>query len=220
MIKLTHKYTHLFEDFFANPKYTASLKDVITGMRTYAIKLAADELHINRKEAVKTDEFRLYYGALGEVFCEFWMRMFAASELRLSNVFDTSANQFCRGFDFTASSLFNDSLLALIQVKMRKDELKTFMRHDLATLFDEASRHGVLPQHLILMVPTSSLSRAEILSYKEGFAREATDRMVFVGYQRMLKAIQSLPSTRELIGVQEFITSFKESVTASKIVTT
>jgi len=218
-MKLTHKYTYLFEGFFENPKYVASLKDLINGMRSYAIKLTADELKLDKKAAIKTDEFRLYYGALGEVFCEFWMRTFASSELRLSNIFDTSANQFCRGFDFTASSLFNDSLLALIQVKMRKDELKTFMRHDLVTLFDEASRRGVLPQHLILMVPTSSLSRTEILSYKEGFAREASDRMVFVGYQRMLKAIQGLPSTRDLIGVQEFIESFKESVTASKIVT-
>ena len=96
---------------------------------------------------------------------------------------------------------------------MRKDELKTFLFENLTTFFDEAEKRNVLPQHVLLMVPTSTLSPREILSYKNGFQREFSNKMVFIGYRQMLDHVQYVPSTRGLTGVQEFIAQFKEAVT-------
>lgn len=217
-MKLSHKYTYLFDGFFEKYPNLASFKDLIEATRKYAKAIADQELKTGALETEKGEKFRVYYGALGEVLSEFWLRLFS-HELQLAKIFDTSANQYCRGFDFVASSIFTDSLLALIQVKMRKDDLKTFVLRDLTTLFDEVERRDVLPQHVILMVPTSTLSNHEILSYKEGFQREYSNRMVFVGYRRMLDSAQNLPSTRGLTGVQEFIEQFREAVTETKVVT-
>jgi hypothetical protein len=220
-MNITHTQVPLMKAFFEAYPHHTSLRDMLNDFRKFAAERACVKLGCSKKEARGTEEYRFDYGALGEVFTEFWLRVFGG-KYYLAGIFDTSVNPWCRGFDFVAASAFSDSLLALIQVKMRSDELKAFLKDELRTLFDEAQKRGILPQHLLLIVPTSSLDADSFLSYKDDFKRDFGSKLICIGFEEMFDEIMqyddgsSLGRERDqLEGLNQFLAEFRRVVTSS-----
>jgi hypothetical protein len=212
-MKLQHKYVWLWQksgllnDLRDKDGNVKPLSWYIKQLPKAATKLAANEA--DPKEAYKD-----FYGWLGEVLCEFWLKKFG-HRYDIVEITDTSENQFTRGYDFTARSFFAAELLSQIQVKMRSDSEKTFMLKDLYTFFDEGQKAGILPQYLVLMVPTSSLTPQDLLSYKADFKRDYLPRIQVINREIMQANMRNLPSVRGFGSNEEFFTSFREAVTES-----
>lgn len=209
-MKLQHKHVHLWaqsgllNELRDGDDHIKPLKTYVNQIRRYALKQGKPG----------SEEFNNTYGWMGEVLCEFWLKLFG-HRFDIMEVADTSENQFTRGYDFTARSFFTEELKAQIQVKMRGDPTKQFLLKDLYTFFDEGHKAGILPQYLVLMVPTTSLTEQDILSYRGGFKGIYLPRIRVITQEVMLREMHQLPSTRGLGGVEEFFTRFREAVTAS-----
>jgi hypothetical protein len=210
-MKLKHKYVRLWKE----SGLLDELRDEegnVKPLSWYIKRLPKAAEKLAKNEADPREAYKDYYGWLGEVLCEFWLKKFG-HRYDIAEVTDTSENQFTRGYDFTARSFFAEELKSQIQVKMRSDPEKTFLLKDLYTFFDEGQKAGILPQYLVLMVPTSSLTHQELLSYKNDFKRDYLPRIRVINQAIMQSNIHELPSTRGHGGNEEFFTSFREAVT-------
>jgi hypothetical protein len=212
-MKLQHKYTWLWHE----SKLLDELRDKdgnVKPLAWYIKQLPKAASKLAAKESDAKETYKDYYGWLGEVLCEFWLKKFG-HRYDIAEVTDTSENQFTRGYDFVARSFFTEELKSQIQVKMRSDSEKMFILKDLYTFFDEGQKAGILPQYLVLMVPTSTLTHKELLSYKNDFNRQYLPRIRVINQAIMQDNIHELPSIRGLGGNAEFFTSFREAVTGS-----
>jgi hypothetical protein len=197
-------------DIDGNPKpLGAYLKEI----RKFCLSRATTINNCKKGDAQITDEYKVALGAMGEVLCEFWLKIFGC-RYDIHNITDTSQNQFQRGYDFTGLSIFDTSMDVLIQIKMQ-GKPTPFELGKLFTFFDEATKAKSLPQYTILMVPTSRLSHDEILSYKKDFKQDYLSKMRFIGFNEMDSAIMQLPSHRFNNANLEFFTRFKESLAES-----
>lgn len=176
----------------------------------YAINLASEVNKCKKSEANKTEEYKNIFGWMGEVLAEFWFRLFG-TRYDVISIRDTSHNQFQRGYDITGVSIFDQSMNVLIQIKMQGFD-RSFKKDSLYTFFDEAEKHKARPEYTILMVPTSSMSFEEILSYKKDFKADYLSRMRFIGQAEMDRNIVCLPSNRGYNANLEFFTRFRDSL--------
>jgi hypothetical protein len=213
-MKLQHKYVHLW----AESRLLAELRDADKNVKPLKTYVAQIRKFAMTKGKPGSEEFNNTYGWMGEVLCEFWLKLFG-HRYDIMEVTDTSENQYTRGYDFTARSFFAEELKAQIQVKMRGDPSKQFLLKDLYTFFDEGHKAGILPQYLVLMVPTTALTEEDILSYRGGFKSIYLPRIRVITQEIMLHEMHRLPSIRGLGGVEEFFTRFREAVTTPAQVT-
>jgi hypothetical protein len=213
---LSHKYQNLWiessildnlmdEDSNAKP-----LSQMLKEVQKYAISRAMTVEHCSKANATSTDEYKNTFGWMGEVLCEFWLKVFG-HKYDIVTIQDTSQNQFQRGYDFTGSSIFDSGFNAIIQIKMQS-KTKAFEFGKLFTFLDEAEKASSLPQYTVLMVPTSILKKDEILSYKKNFKLDYQSKIKYIGQNAMDNEIAKLPSLRFKNGNLEFFTRFKESL--------
>jgi len=217
-IMLSHNKVHLWisSGIFGNLlDQTGNPKPLITYIKQierYALLREKATMHITKNEKIAAEEYRNTYGWMGEVLCEFWLKRFGHL-YDIERIVDTSANEFQRGYDFTAQSIF-EALPALIQVKMTVDGYHQFQQEKLHTFFDEVATARVLPQYTFLMCPTNVLSDDTVLSYKKDFRLDYTDQIHFIGQDKMRERIQGLPKRSEtpfLNGNHEFFTLFADA---------
>jgi len=206
-MKLTHRYAHLWQksglldellDKDRNPK----------PLVTYIKQLPKAAEKLARADGA---DYADYYGWMGEVLCEFWLRLFG-HRYDVFDVQDTSADQFQRGYDFTARSAFAEELQVQIQVKMRRDTEKSFLFKELYTFLDEGKKAGILPQYLVLMVPTSQLPWNEVLSYRDGFQARYGTRVRIITGEMMQTDVRELPSAAKRHYNEEFFARFKAAL--------
>ena len=154
-----------------------------------------------------------YFGWQGEVLCEFWLRLFG-HRYDLCDIEDTSEDQFTRGFDIRARSIFASELEAQIQVKMRGRSDAIFNEYDLFTFLDEAKEAEILPPYMVLMVPTSTGLKRDVLSYHKNFKQSGFHRFRIITGPVMEEEIDNLPLTEGNSGKEEFLIQFREAIFA------
>lgn len=213
-MKLQHKFTWLWKESGLLNELLRDQSGNLQPLKVYIKQLrkAADILAI--KHPLPDTDRHDYYGWMGEVLCEFWLRLFG-QEIGITSVQDTSENKFTRGYDFTAVSTFSEALVAQIQVKMRSREWATLKEGDLYTFLDEGHKAGVLPQYLVLMVPTMNGVRRETLSYLDDFRQRGYARFCIITGADMAYRIDRLPSSRNKSGLEEFLLQFRDAVMTS-----
>jgi hypothetical protein len=208
---LQHKYTWLWKesgllDELATDDYgnlqplSWYVKQLPKAARQLAAKHPIDQAYAN------------YYGWMGEVLVEFFLKKFGG-RFDLQSIVDTSDDQFTRGFDFRGSDVFAN-LPIQVQVKMKSDQTRTLTKDNLFTFMDEGQKAAILPQYLILVVPSFfGKERIDVLSYKDDFQKLATKSFQIITGRDMQVAINSLPSaTHGRGGNEEFLLQFAEAV--------
>lgn len=215
MIKLQHHYlwlwkeSRLLDDLLRDKYgYLQPLATYINELRPAAKKLTKRFSVVGQAEH---DTYADYFGWLGEVLCEFWLKKFG-HRYDLCGIGDTSDNKFNRGFDLTARSLFSEELVSQIQVKMRGREDARFSAKDLFTFMNEGAMANVLPAYLVLMVPTCTLKPEELLSYRDEFNKLGWKRFRIITGPCMQRDIDLLPSAAGRSGNEEFLLQFREAV--------
>jgi hypothetical protein len=208
-MKLQHKYTWLWKesgllDDLAKDDHgnlqplSWYVKQLPKVAKILAVKYPIEQAYAN------------YYGWLGEVLVEFWLKKFG-HRYDLQTIMDTSAAQFNRGFDFGGSEIFAN-LPIQVQVKMKSDQTRTLTKDKLFTFMDEGQKAAVLPQYLILMVPSFfGKDRLDVISYKDDFQSLATKSFLIITGRDMQDAVNSLPSA-DRSGQEEFLLQFRKAV--------
>lgn len=219
-MKISHARAHLWlesgilSNLSSDDGNYKTLRHILEEVKEYSLKRAVEKTGCKKSEAKKQDEYKNTIGWMGEVLCEFWLRTFG-HRMDLTDICDTSANKFQRGYDFTARVIIDLTLTALIQIKMQSED-RAFTRESLFTFFDEVKKTGTLPRYTILMVPTAELPKAEMLSWKKDFKKEYSSQLIFVGLGKMDEEILSLPTRIQDENPNlEFFIRFRECLNAS-----
>jgi len=208
-MKLQHKYTWLWKESGLLDEFARDEHDNLQPLSWYVKQLPRVAKRLAAKHPME-NAYANYYGWMGEVLVEFWLKKFG-HRYDLQQIMDTSDQQFNRGFDFTGADVF-DSLPVQVQVKMKSDQIRTLTKDKLFTFMDEGQKAGVLPQYLILVVPSFfGKERMEVISYKNDFQKLAAVKFLIITGRDMQNAVNSLPSA-DRSGQEEFLLQFREAV--------
>lgn len=213
MIKLHHKFVWLWKESGLLDELQYDEYGLLQPLSFYIKELRKTAKRLAKAHPEQEDGYINYFGWLGEVLCEFWLKKFG-HRYDLCSIGDTSDSKFNRGFDLTARSIFSEELVSQIQVKMRGREDAHFGAKDLLTFMDEGAKAGVLPAYLVLMVPTCTLRLEELLSYRDEFNKLGWKRFRIITGPCMQRDIDLLPSAAGRTGNEEFLLQFREAILA------
>lgn len=209
-MKLQHKYTWLWKESGLLDELAKDEYDNLQPLSWYVKQLPK----VARKLAARfpaEQAYANYYGWLGEVLVEFWLKKFG-HRYDLSTVMDTSDQQFNRGFDFAGSDVFAN-LPIQVQVKMKSDQTRTFTKDKLFTFMDEGQKAAVLPQYLILMVPSYfGKERLDVISFKDDFQKLASKSFLIITGRDMQREVNSMPTSSDRDSNEDFLLQFAEAV--------
>jgi hypothetical protein len=210
-MKLQHKYTWLWKQSGLLDELAKDNHGNLQPLSWYAKQLPKVAKTLATHHPID-QAYANYYGWLGEVLAEFWLKKFGHLH-SLQAIMDTSAAQFNRGFDFAGSDVFA-GLPIQVQVKMKSDQTRTLTKDKLFTFMDEGEKANVLPQYLILMIPSFfGKDRLDVISYKDDFQLLASKQFLIITGRDMQDAINSMPSaTPGRSGTEEFLLQFAEAI--------